>query len=87
MNKFIIAVGFSIVTSTAMADSFAPWNSRAHEPVAATTSSAEVVTSGFAPWRDRATRYEVMPPFNATPQDVPMAIDFGSAFRPWHMPS
>ena len=81
MNKFIIAVGLSIATSTALADSFAPWNDRVHEPVAATAGSADVVTSGFAPWRDRVTVSD------AIPQDAQMAIDFGSAFRPWYMPS
>lgn len=81
MNKLIIAFGLTFAANTAMADAFAPWNDRVREPVSAAVSTATFAPTVFAPWNDRVT---VMDPMA---QASRMVVDFGSAFRPWHMPS
>jgi hypothetical protein len=75
MNKLLAALALTLLSNAALADGFAPWQSRAVRPDTA-SDAAMVMPTGFAPWRDRDsapdaagsdTRFVAMP----------------SVFRPW----
>ncbi|MGR8950488.1 MAG: hypothetical protein ACU84Q_20790 [Gammaproteobacteria bacterium] len=80
MNKLIIALTLSVISSASFADGFRPWDERVEtqsqgEPM---SFNMTVNAPGFAPWRDGIDS-------NAFTNEKGVAMDIveQNVFRPW----